>query len=150
MNCLTFEREPRAPPTDINLYKCSVYFVLFPYRKILLSKILSGHCRIRKTYSQCVLMSLISLKHRQFPNYFLSSRFCIVSALSLSKEYWIISSHHRPRYYMLSFFLRVAIFYFQILHAKFVLSWVSLKVCLKIIYVVNVSYVFEGQHIGRL
>jgi len=36
VNWLIFDTEPRAPPTDINLCKCSVYFVLFPYRKISL------------------------------------------------------------------------------------------------------------------
>lgn len=55
-----FEREPRAPPTDINLYKCSVYFVLFPYRKILLKQDFIRSLSYMENI-RCVLMSLISL-----------------------------------------------------------------------------------------
>jgi hypothetical protein len=78
---------------------------------------------------------------------FLWTHFCICFCFVNVKEYWISSLHRRTRYYMLAFFVRVAVFYFEVLHAKFVLRLLSLEVYRKIVYEIHSWYIFERQQI---
>lgn len=144
MNYLIFEREPRAAPTDINLYKCSVNFLLFPYRKILLSKSLSGHCHSVFSCRQfrCNTLSFrIILFHRAFVLFLLCR-----CQKSIGLSVHIVD-------------LDITCFPFFSESSDFVLSDTARKIRInlgviesfrKSVYEVNGSHVFEGQQIGRL